>query len=62
MTKRLWASWILNLTESERQELSALEVDIDAIFDFVYSLTSTNINHVALNNVNIYMTNRYTIG
>ena len=48
----------LGLIRPELPELFALELKKIAIFHFVYTLTSTNINQLAPNLVKIYMTIR----
>ena len=51
-------SLIMGLIGLERLELSALELKRIAIFTFVYSIASTNINQSTSNLVKIYMTIR----
>ena len=57
MTIRSRMSSIMNLIGPEHLELFALDLK-NAIFHFVYTLTSTNINQSAPNLVKIYMTIR----
>ena len=52
-------SSIMDLIGPEHLELFALDLKKIAIFHFVYTLTSTNINKWAPNMVKIYMTIRY---
>ena len=42
----------------EKLELFAFELGKNAAFDFVYSLASTNINHLARNLITMYMSIR----
>ena len=58
VTIRSPMSSILGLIRPERSELFALELRRIAIFHFVYTLASTNINQLALNLVQIYITIR----
>ena len=51
-------SSIMGQIEPEHPELFALEFGKIAEYDFVYNLASTNINHLAPNLVQIYMTIR----
>ena len=51
-------SSILGLIGPEPPELFALELKKIAIFHFVYTLASTNINQLATNLVKIYVTIR----
>ena len=48
-------SLIMGPIESEQLQLFALELGKIAAFDFVYSLASTNTNHLAQNLVTMYM-------
>ena len=50
-------SLILDLIGPELSDLSILELEKNAIFDFVYNPASANIDHSAPNLVTIYMTN-----
>ena len=52
-------SLIMGLIGLEPLELFALELEKNAIFDFVYTLASTIINKLAPNLVKIYMTIRF---
>ena len=52
-------SSIMDLIGPEHLELFALDLKKIAIFHFVYTLASTNINKWAPNMVKIYMTIRY---
>ena len=56
MTIRPRMSSILDLIGPEPPELFAIELKKNAIFHFVYTLASTNINQSAPNLVKIYMT------
>ena len=58
MTIRSQRILILGLIGPEPPELFALELKKIAIFHFVYTLVSTNINQSAPNLVKIYMTIR----
>ena len=58
MTTRAQMSSIMEPIGPELSELSALEFEKFAIFDYVYSLASTNINQSSLNLVKMYMTPR----
>ena len=51
-------SWIMDLIGPEYLELFALDLKKNAIFHFVFTLASTNINQSAPNLVKIYMTIR----
>ena len=51
-------SSIMGQIESEHPELFALEFGIIGESDFVYTLSSTNINHSAPNLVKMYVTIR----
>ena len=62
MHMRARMSSIIGQIESEHQELFALEFGKIAESDFVYTLTSTNINQSALNLVKMYMTIRSRTG
>ena len=54
-TKRSRMSLIMDLIRPELLELSALELKKFAIFDFVYTLASVNINQSVLILATIYM-------
>ena len=54
-------SSIMSQIEPEHLELFALEFGKIAIYDFVYTLSSTNINQSAPNLVQMYMTIRSRI-
>ena len=54
-------SLIMGPIGPEQLELFALELGNIAAFDFVYSLTSTNINQLAPNLVTMYMSIRFQI-
>ena len=56
MTIRSWMSSIMELIGPELFELSALELKKFAIFDFVNTLTSANIDQSVPNLATIYMT------
>ena len=58
MTTRARLSSIMEPIGPELSELSALDIRKFAIFDYVYSLASTNINQSSLNSVKMYMTTR----
>ena len=58
MTIRSQMISIMDLIEPEHLELFALELKKNAIFHFVYTLESTNINQSTPNLVKIYMTIR----
>ena len=58
MPIRSLMSSIMGQIEPENLELFALEFGKNAENDFVYSLSSTNINQSALNLVGVYMTIR----
>ena len=51
-------SFVMGQIEAEHPELFALEFGKIAESDFVYTLSSTNINHSAQNLVKMYMTIR----
>ena len=51
-------SSIMDQIETEHLELFALEFEKNAENDFVYTLSSTNINQSAPNLVKVYMTTR----
>ena len=51
-------SSIVSQIETEHQELFALEFGKIAEYDFIYTLSSTNINQSAPNLIQIYMTIR----
>ena len=55
MPIRSQISLIMGHIELEHPELFALEFGKIAEYDFVYSLSSTNINHLAPNLVKMYM-------
>ena len=55
MTNRIWMSSIMGPIEPEQLELFALQLWKITAFDFVYSLTSTNINQSAPNLVTMNM-------
>ena len=55
MPTRSWISSILGQIEPEHPELFALELGEIAECDFVYSLSSTNINQSAPNLVKMYV-------
>ena len=55
MTIRFWMRSIMDLIGSELLELSALEFRKFAIFDFVYTLASANIDQSVLNLATIYI-------
>ena len=61
MTMRSRMSSIMGLIAEEHLELSDLELKKIAIFHFVYTLASTNINQSALIIIKIYMTIRSRI-
>ena len=52
-------SWIMKQIKLEHPELFALEFGKIALYDFVYTLVSTNIDQSAPNFVTIYMTMRF---
>ena len=54
MTIRLWTSLIMDLIGPELYELSAFELKKFALFDFVYSLSSANIDQSVPNLATIY--------
>ena len=56
MPIKSWMSLIMGPIEPEHPELFALEFGKIAEYDFVYSLSSTNINQAAPNLVKVYMT------
>ena len=58
MPIRSWMSLIMGSIEEEHLELFALEFGKVAENYFVYTLSSTNINHSAPNLVKVYMTTR----
>ena len=58
MHMRAQMSSIMGQTKSEHPELFALEFGKIAEYDFVYTLTSTNIDQLAPNLVKMYMTIR----
>ena len=58
MPMRARMSSIMGQIEPEHPELFALEFGKNAESDFVYTLTSTNINQSAPNLVKMYMTIR----
>ena len=47
MTSRAWMSLIMDLIGPELFELSALELEKIAIFDFIYTLASANIDQIS---------------
>ena len=55
VTIRSRMSSIMDLIGPELSELSALELEKIAIFDFVYTLASANIDHLVPNLATIYM-------
>ena len=55
MLIRSWTSLIMGQIEPEHQELFALEFGKIAEYDFVYTLSSTNINRSAPNLVKMYV-------
>ena len=55
MTTRALMSFIMKLIQPELSELSALELEKFAIFDFVYSLASANIDQSVPNLATIQM-------
>ena len=61
MTIRSRMSSVMGLIGPEYLGLFALELEKIAMFHFVYTLASTNINHSAPNLVKIYMTIRSRI-
>ena len=58
MPKRSRTSSTMGQIEAERSELFALEFGKNTKSDFVYSLSSTNINHSAPNLAKMYATIR----
>ena len=58
MPIRSWMSLIVGQIEPEHSELFALEFGKIAEYDFVYALSSTNINQSAPNLVKLYITIR----
>ena len=56
MAIRFWIGSIMGQIEPEHQELFALEFGKIAEYDFVYTVSSTNINQSAPNLVKVYMT------
>ena len=58
MSNRIWMSSIMGPIGLEQLELFALELGNIAAFDFVYSLSSTNINQSAPNLVTVNITKR----
>ena len=58
MPIRSWMSSIMGQIEPEHLELFALEFGKIAEYDFVYTLSSININQSAPNLVKVYMTIR----
>ena len=58
MSNRIWMSWVMGLIEPEQLELFSLELWKIAAFDFVYSLTSTDINRSAPNLITMNMSIR----
>ena len=55
MPKRSWMSSILGQIEPELQELFALKYGKIAEYDFVYTLSSTNIDQSASNLIKMYV-------
>ena len=55
MHKRSWMSSIMGQIEQEHPELFALEFGKIAEYDFVYTLSSTNIDQSAPNVVKMYV-------
>ena len=55
MTTRAWMNSTMEPIGPELSELSALEFEIFAIFDFVYSLASANIDQSVPNLATIHM-------
>ena len=55
MPIRSWMSFIMGQIEPEHPELFALEFGKIAESDFVYTLSSTNINQSATNLVKMYL-------
>ena len=58
MPIRAWMSLIIGQIEAEHPELLALKFGKIAESDFIYTLTSTNIDQLAPNLVKMYMTIR----
>ena len=58
---RSWMSSIMGQIEPEHPELFALEFGIIAEYDFVYALSSANIDQSAPNLVKMYVTIRSRI-
>ena len=58
MPIRAWMSLIMGQIEAEHPELLALKFGKIAESDFIYTLTSTNIDQLAPNLVKMYMTIR----
>ena len=56
MTNLISVSLIMGIHQPEHSELFALELEKNAEFDFVYTLASTNINQLAPNLFEMYMT------
>ena len=61
MTNRSRMSLIMGVIGPEHSELLALELEKNAEFNFVYTLTSTNMNQSAPNLVEMYLTIRSRI-
>ena len=61
VTIRSWMSYTIDLIRIEHLELSSLELEKNAIFDFVYNPVSANIDQLAPNLLTIYITNRSQI-
>ena len=55
VTIRLRVSSIMNLIKPEHFELSALELENFSLFDFVYTLTSANIDQSVPNSATVYI-------
>ena len=55
VTRRSRMSLIMDVIRSELSKLSALELEKFAIFDFIYTVTSTNTNQSAPNLITIYV-------
>ena len=56
---RSWLSLIMDLIGIELSKLSAHEFENFAIFDFVYTLASANIDQIVLNLATIYLPIRF---
>ena len=55
MPIRSWMTLIMGQIEAENLELFALEFEKNAEYDFVYTLSSTNINQSAPNLIKLYV-------